>query len=173
MNIKSENIKIAAVRYYDVENNGLVYPNDEQLSYVVLLNRGDVYINLLNPEESLPVFKRVPYTTNYHGTEVCFGTKVRLESGEDKEGEVWLVEPHLTFSEYPMDVSIRDVEDYVIESPIYFVDRARVIEERLKRKIMTPHRRKKLINIMLSDKEKESKVKAFFDDCHGKKVMTK
>ena len=49
MKFKTEDLRIAAVRHFDIEHNGLGYT--EPLGLKVLLQRGDTYINLLNPGE--------------------------------------------------------------------------------------------------------------------------
>ena len=43
--IKVKDIKLADVRYFDREHNGLEFT--DAVSRVILLNRGDTYINLL------------------------------------------------------------------------------------------------------------------------------
>ena len=70
MMIKTENIKLAEVRYFDVENNGLEYT--PPLSHVILLNRGDTYISLLNCGDFAPIYKRVKHTSKIYNEDYCF-----------------------------------------------------------------------------------------------------
>ena len=128
--IKVKDIKVADVRYFDGEHNGLEFT--EPLSRVVLLNRGDTYINLLNPGEFAPIYKRIPNTTNAYSTEDYFGTKIEHVSGMERTGEAWL----LTDGDFRCifsgdEVTIKEIEDYVLRSSYYFHNRAELIDRRL------------------------------------------
>ena len=90
MVIKTKDLKLAQVRYYDEKHNGLEY--SEPLSNVILVKTEDnLYDNLLNPGEAFPVFERVSKTFNQYSTDGYYGTKMRFVSGKLASGEAWLL----------------------------------------------------------------------------------
>lgn len=170
--IKVKNIKVADVRYFDGEHNGLEFT--EPLSRVVLLNRGDTYINLLNPGEIAPIYRRIPNTTNAYSTEDYFGTKIEHVCGEEKTGEAWLLADidfsRIFCSEF---VDIKDVEDYVLRTCDYYHNRADLIETRLQREGLSPRDIMLLVDTKVKDKEKKAAMDQFFAERGVHKVYTK
>lgn len=178
MKFKTEDLRIAAVRHFDIEHNGLEYT--EPLGLKVLLQRGDTYINVLNIGEIAPIYMRVPYTTNKCcvqselGVDDYFGTKVDLVSGEVQEGEAWLLtDRSVAFEMGKKEVTLRDVEDYVLRSSEYYPDRASIIHDRLQNGRLSFGERKTLIRTMNKDWESNNKVSEFFAERGIQKVIQK
>lgn len=162
MKIKTRDLREAAVRHFDVANNGLEYTLP--LSRVILLNRGDTLINVLNPGEIAPIYYRVPNTTNYSGSmDDYFGSKVDLEQGKTKDGEAWLLEDtdfRLIFGEE--EVSLREIEDYVINSNNFYHNRAELIKNRLQHERVSLKDKRRYAEILVRDEVSQGEMDSFF-----------
>ena len=170
--IKVKDIKLADVRYFDIHHNGLEFV--EPVSRVVLLNRGDTYINLLNPGEIAPIYSRIPNTTNAYSTEDYFGTKIKHESGMERTGEAWLLTDVDFRCVFPSsEVSIEDIENYVLRSSYYYHNRAEIIERRLKRGKLSNREVMLLVDTRVKDEEAKAKMDKFFAERGVKKVYSK
>ena len=171
--INTKDLKIAAIRYYDDEHNGMEFT--DPVSHVVLLNRGDTYINLLNPGEVCPIWVRVPNTTNAIGSsDEYIGTKIDIVQGDIQSGEAWLIDDTDMSSCFGKEnVSLRDVENYVISSSDYFHNRAELIQDRLRRERMSYRQRRELIKIKEHDGVKFGEMEAFFEERGVQKVKQK
>lgn len=170
MKIKTSDLREAVVRHFDIANNGLEFT--APLSRVILLNRGDTYVNVLNPGEIAPIYYRVPNTTNYCGSlDDYFGSKVDLVQGETKDGEAWLLEDtdfrHIFGKD---EVSVREIENYVIFSDDFFHNRRDIIEQRLRSDKMSFRTRKKLVRIIDADSVKQGEMDSFFAERGIQKV---
>lgn len=170
--INVKDLKVADVRYFDKEHNGLEYA--EPVSRVVLLNRGDTYINLLCPGEIASLYRRIPNTTNPLSTEDYFGTKIEHVCGEEETGEAWLLTDVDFKSIFHRDeVTIEDVEDYVLRSCYYYHNRAELIERRLNRSKLSTRDIMLLIDTKVKDKEGKAKMDEFFAARGVQKVYSK
>ena len=169
MKINTRDLKLAEVRYYDAEHNGLELTRP--LAYVVLLNRGDTYVSLLNPGEIAPIYERVPRTVNVTSTGDYFGTKVRQLSGDSDSGEVWLLTDYDFVTKISKEkVDINDVEDYVLDSNLFFKDRIALAESRAKRSAI---QRFKMGKIIAADQEDMNNMLSFFAERASQKVYQK
>ena len=169
MGIKTKDLKLAEVRYFDKENNGLELT--PPLSYVVLLNRGDTYISLLNPGEFYPVYKRVKHKSNVYSEDEYIGTKVELMCGEVCNGEAWLLNDvdfnkHFGCEEVDMDT----VYDYVITSSLFFKDRLELAKNYANRHGLPFFT---IRNIVKKDQKSIDDMNAFFAEREKQKVMKK
>ena len=172
--IKVKDLTVADVRYFDQAHNGLEYT--EPVSRVVLLNRGDTYINLLNPGEIAPIYRRVPNTTNPHSTEDYFGTKIEHVCGEEVTGEAWLL-ADVDFKRifHDDEVTVEDVEDYVLRSCSYYHNRAELIERRLQkcRSRLSNRDVMLLVDTKVKDEHSRAKMDGFFAERGVQKVYSK
>lgn len=170
--IKVKDLTVADVRYFDKAHNGMEYT--QPLSRVVLLNRGDTYINLLNPGEIAPIYRRVPNTTNPLGTEDYFGTKIEHVCGEEVTGEAWLLADvdfsRIFHSEY---VDIKDIEDYVLRTCDYYHNRADLIESRLQRGGLSTRDIMLLVDTKVKDSHSKEEMDRFFAERGVQKVYSK
>lgn len=178
MKFNTTDLKVAAIRHFDVEHNGLEYT--EPLGFKILLKRGDTYINVLNIGEVAPIYTSVPYTTNKRSDqgdavgEGYFGTKVDLVLGEVQDGEAWLLTNRsVGFEIGKTEATLRDIEDYVLRSDDYYPDRASVISDRLQNERLSRSKRKALIDIMEKDWESANKMQEFFAERGIQKVIQK
>ena len=170
--IKVKDLKVADVRYFDMAHNGIEYA--EPVSRVVLLNRGDTYINLLNPGEIAPIYRRIPNTTNAYSTEDYFGTKIEHVCGEEVTGEAWLL-ADVDFSRIfaSDEVSLKEVEDYVLRSTFYYHNRAEIIENRLHQKRPNKREIMLMVDTQVEDEKKKAEMDKFFAERGVQKVYTK
>lgn len=157
---------VAEVKWFDSINNGLEFTT-EPISHVILYNNGDGYFNVLNPDESLPLYKREPSATSRSGREYYIGSAVNLVSGETVAGPAWLltdIDLSKSFSS-ASSVSLPEIENYVINSPLFFHDRKPFLESMLKDKnngasFIERMRWKRLID---SDTSKLARMHSFFE----------
>lgn len=172
MIINTKELKIAAVRYFDKDKNGLELT--DPISHVVLLNRGATYISLFSPGELAPIYKRLPCTANKCGLEDSYGTKIKLVSGEVQTGEAWLLTDTDFYSVFGKGlVSLRDVEDYVIESGDYFHDRADIIRQRISSERLPIRDKKRLLKIVQQDEINKGNMDSFFKERGVQKLNVK
>lgn len=156
-NFNRENLHLAELKYFDMEHNGIeVTP---PASFVVIYGADGQYFNVLDPLEELPTFERVPGTTNSYGDDY-FGTKVRVLTEHCSTGPCWLINTDEDVrGAFTGDVvTRREIEDYVLGSPLYFKDRLDVAKERLV-KFEQPFR---MARIVRREKEKAKEVDEFF-----------
>lgn len=178
MKFNTRDLKVAAIRHFDVEHNGLEYT--DPLGYKILLKRGDTYINVLNIGEIAPIYTRVPYTTNKHRfqgdalEDSYFGTKIDLVAGVEQEGEAWLLtHKDLAFEMGKSEVSLRDVEAYVLASSDFYPDRTSIVQDRLENEKLSFSDRRTLVKIMNRDWESNNKMQEFFAERGIQKVIQK
>ena len=157
-NFRKDSLKLAELKYYDHKHNGIEV--SDPLSYIVLVQVGDRYFNALDPIEELPTFERVHGTTNSYGDDY-FGTKVRLLTDGCSTGPCWLItnERDLSREFYGDEVSKRQIEDYILLSPLFFKDRIDIARERLSR-FEQPY---KMASIIGREKHKLDEIHAFYD----------
>lgn len=122
--IKANKVRLAQVRYFDVEENASEIPHEPAYAFLIKVN--GVYINPFNPIEEVPVYERVWYSnTTWEGRE--FGTKIVLAQGEVQEGKCYILELEMGKKLFDKDmITIKDLEDYMFNSEDFFVDRLEV-----------------------------------------------
>lgn len=170
--IKVKDLTVADVRFFDKEHNGLEYT--DAVSRVVLLNRGDTYINVLNPGEMAPIYRRIPNTTNAYSTEDYFGTKIEHVCGEEVTGEAWLlVDVDFKRVFHKDEVSMEEVENYVLGSCYYFHNRAELIERRLNQGRLSTRDIMLLVDTQVKDKHSKEEMDSFFAERGVQKVYSK
>ncbi len=171
--IKASNLVIAEVKFFDKERNGIEYC--DAVSHVVLLRRGNSFFNVLNPGEAEPVFKRAMCTTNVvveNGAE--YGTMVSLVEGEERTGEVWLLTNRTFDSLLGKDeVTLREVEDYVISSDDFFHNREQIVLDRMKRERCGVRTKRNFADILINDAAKRYNMRKFFGERVPGKVYIK
>ena len=107
----------------------------------------------------MPTFERRPCTTNIYSGQEYFGTKIKVLTDEFSTGPCWLLCDEKFRRCLPgQEVSLLEVEDYVLDSPLYFKDRLDIAKRRL-RSFEQPF---KMARIVRCDKEKEGCVEEFF-----------
>ena len=127
MKINTKDLRIAEVRYFDTEHNGVEIP--PLTAYAFLLKVGEEYINIINPGKDYPVYERVPYSnTTREGWE--FGTKIILATGECQDGLCYVV------GNTPMEdvfcvstVTRRELIENIVKSGEFFIDVAEIHEK--------------------------------------------
>lgn len=120
--ISTKNIRAVGLRYFSEEDNGIEL--SKNLGYAFLVKVGeDFYINPFNPLEGYPLFERVPYSNvTIYGEE--FGSKVSLVCGEEKTGPCYITLADDATQIFKKDtVTVGEVEDLILRSPYYFMDR--------------------------------------------------
>ena len=131
--ISTDKLRLAKVKYFDVKHNGVEVTGEDP--YVFLLNINNTYINLFDPVENLPVYDRLPYS-NTTKSGVDFGSKIVLKQGEERDGLCYVIENTKVKGLFNRDlVSIVDIENYMIHSDKFFIDRRDLLLNNSKFKI--------------------------------------
>lgn len=170
MKIDTKNLKIADVRYYDSEHNGLELTCP--ISKVVLYNRGDTYVNLLNPIDFTLVCKRVPGPTSWEGERL--ETRIVPLAGQVVTGEAWLVTDFDFGNYFGSDtVDLEDVENFVLHSSYFYKDRLAIVQRKLSQGRISWGLRRDLMEVLASDMEEHEAMKEFFEERKPQKVIQK
>ncbi len=154
--IKSAGLKLAELRYYDEDHRGLEV--SQNLAYGILYTDNENYMNIFASDE-YPVFKRVIGTTNVIvSTGEEYGTCV-VELTEAKEsGPVWLIVDDKFGDKFPKEITIKNLEDYVLSSKFYFKDRTDIAKKRLHDTMNLS-----LMGVILKDRKHKKAMDNFFD----------
>ena len=155
---KRDKLHLAELKYFDMQNNGIEL--SEPASYVVVYEIEDgKFLNALDPFEELPTFERIPCTTNIYGGQDYYGSKIRVLTDNYSTGPCWLLCDEKFRRSLPgMEIPLSEIENYVLDSSLYFKDRLDIAKKRL-RKFEQPF---KMARIVRCDKEKEGCVEEFF-----------
>ena len=126
--MRTKNLKIAEIRYFDTLNNGIVIPSQEV--YTFLEKVGDKYISVFTPEVEYPIYERVPYSNvTFDGWE--FGTKIMLLSGECQDGLCYVIERIPIEDVLRVDeISKEELEEVILKSNVFFVERIDIIQRK-------------------------------------------
>lgn len=121
MKMKTNQLRIAEVRYFDTYHNGILVPSQE--TYTFLYKMGNQFINVFTPEIEYPVYERVPYSNvTKDGWE--FGTKILLVSGECQDGLCYVMERTPIEDVLRVDeITKEELEDVVLKSNLFFINR--------------------------------------------------
>ena len=126
--VDTSKLRLAQLRYFNLERKASEIPDEK--AYAVLVEVNGTYVNVLNPIEELPVLDRSPYTNTTPDGQHEFGNQLFLINGELQDGPCYILErgnlrDHLRRE----TVSISDIENYVLNSKEFFVDRVELIEK--------------------------------------------
>lgn len=153
-----ENLHLAEIRYLSLENNGVEFGNP--IGYTFLMNRDSIYMELICCSSDIPVLKRLPFSNttrdgeDYGSKMAVVGNKCYLESGP-----CYVLSNTTTREIFEKDVvSKEELEDYILASDKYFVDRKFIATERMDKE---PSRMKRII---AKDKKDEEKYIKFFEE---------
>ena len=151
-------LHLAEVKYFDIKRNGIELT--DPASMVIIYGEDGKYLNPLCHCEEFPTFKR-SHVPNYNGrTDEYFGTKVIQLTEECSTGPCWLIRDKDDFEDKLDDqVTLAELEEYVLASPYYFKDRLEIAKRRL-RNFERPFA---MTRIIRRDKEDYAKYCEFFD----------
>ena len=122
--ISADKVRIGQMRYFDMEGNGTEIPKEK--GYAFLVNINGVYINPFSPFEEIPVYDR-GREQNYTLDGEPYGTKIKIASGEVKEGPCYVLEKDDGREIFDKEeVTMKDLEDYMFASQDFFFDRMEV-----------------------------------------------
>ena len=149
-------LRLAQVRYFNEERMSSSLPR--QAAYAFLVQLGDAYFNVFNPTENLPVYDRVPYTNvNEFGEE--FGNMISLVYGEIKDGPCYILQSLPVDKLFEKDtISFLELENYMINSSLFFVDRIGLIEDSMKKNSIKFSK-----SLLLKDFERLEQLNCFFE----------
>lgn len=165
MGIDTSKIKLAELKYFDEKHNGVEFTEPQSLG-ILLFVKGR-YVNLFEPGECYPVFKRNRFYGCFDGNGSQYGTKLEIASGEAITGPCWVLRD-VDFKDVfgKSIVDYEDIENYVLGSDDFFKDRMKIALERLE-KFRRPAKMMKIIN---RDMDKTIEMEEFFLD-RGHKVQ--
>lgn len=154
--IRTENLRTVGIRYFSKKENGVEVSRNLGFAFLFKIDENH-FVNLFNPISDYPVFIRVPYSnvTNY-GEE--YGSKMSLVSGEANTGPCYVTISETATELFNKEVvTVGEVEDYILSSPYYFVDRSDIAMTRLRKKTIQMHK------IMEADEKSYAEMKDFFE----------
>ena len=155
--IKADQLKLAKVKYYDAEANGIEVNGLD--AYAFLMKAGKDYVNVFDLTSNLPIFERVPYS-NTTKDGVNYGTKVIQISGEaDKSGLCYVLETSTAKDLFEVEeLDEEALKRYIVSSKKFFIDRKSIIQDN-----PSLIARMKALPILLSDEKKHDKLRKFVD----------
>lgn len=168
LKIESSKLRLAQFRYYNLERQASEIPDDK--AYTILAEINGTYINVLNPLETLPVYDRSSVYKNYTKDGMHeFGNKIFLVNGEEQDGPCFILELINMQNEFGKEiVTMKDIENYVLNSRMFFPDRLKLLE--INRKQISSLYRKKLL---LEDTQKLNRFNEYFSSFEKGKELEK
>lgn len=152
MVVETNKIKLVDLRVYRKELG--VEVDDEMPKALVYLNQYDgKYHNLLETSEEYPFMKRVPYS-NTTTDNISFGTKLLVENPSQIETvgicAIECKDPFIEEVRKEKYRDIKEIEDMILYSDLYFKDRVGIIKRRSNQK----DKKRKLARILNRDWER-------------------
>jgi len=154
--IKTENLRLAAIRYY---SKGVGVEVSDPVGYKVLEEYGkDTYINPLNISDEYPIFERAPYANvNNDGFE--YGSKMRLVNDVNVSGPCYVLFNTNLKDSFEEDlITVEDLEEYILRSNYYFRERSQIALDRIK------YHPIQMLRILKKDTKSEEKYNKFFEE---------
>ena len=161
--INVKDLRLAELRCFEDNNIKLRNP----FGYGILLKiKNNDYVNVLNVMEKYPIFERkqvislspkgnfqVENLGNYNGN------TLKLLTNEDnlKNGPCWLIDEE-SFDSLGEQVTFEEIENYVLDSDLFFKDRMDIAQDRLSR-FKKPF---KMLGIIEKDRRELSALKHYF-----------
>lgn len=154
--IDTNRLFLGGMRFFSKEDNGAEL--SDNLGYAVLYKIAeDIYINIMNPLEEYPVFLRVPYTNvSSYGEE--YGTKLALVSKKVETGPCYVISSSFKELLKVDNIDLEGLEDYILNSSYYFIDRTDIAKDRLKK---NP---RKMNSIIKNDSKSYEEMVEFFEN---------
>ena len=154
MKLKTKDLRITEIRYFDTLHNGVLVPSQE--AYTFLQKIGDQYVNVFTPEVEYPIYERVPYSnTTKDGWE--FGTKIMLVSGECQDGLCYVMERTPVQDVLRVDeITKEELEKVILKSNVFFINRIDLLKKE----------KNSFFNRQLrEDQKKMKKFQQYLDSC--------
>lgn len=146
--IKTSKIELVDLRLYS-KGQGVEVDDQMPKALVYYDETDNKYHNVIMQEETYPLLRRLPYSsTTANG--VDFGTKLLVEDQSQIE-EVGICailsdDPFIDEIRKQPDIHIRELEDIMLNSSLYFKDRIRIIERRVNEEIKIPRKIRKKVS---------------------------
>ena len=125
-NIDASKLRLAQVKYFDEEHNGIEVTNTD--AYVFLYDVNGQYINPFDVFAELPVYQRVPYSNTTRSGE-DFGSKIQHVQGDIKDGPCYVIgftKVEDLFRNEDLDTEV--LKDFIIHSRRFFIDRPELMK---------------------------------------------
>ena len=154
--ISSNCIKMVDLRYY-VDGKGIEL--GDTLSKGVLVDFGNGrYVNPFCISDIYPIFKR-DFSSNTTVDGHSFGTRVCHVSNKLVTGPCWILD-NKDFSEVigKSEISLEDLENYILISNEFYKDRIRIAEKRL----FKGKKKRKMMRMIAHDEELLAEMERFF-----------
>ena len=167
--IDSKKIRLGKVSYYSMSHNGSCVPPID--AYVFMVNVNGVYVNPFNEEMNFPVYDRSPYScTTRDGDD--YGNLIQNVQGEDRNGTCIVLERFDVGESFgEKELSLGMLEDYILSSNKFFVDRLNLIQENISDNVILRFLQEKSKKCkykrsqLLKDKKSLSQLTSFLWDC--------
>lgn len=154
--ISSKCIRMVDFKYY-VDGKGVEHT--DSLSKGVLVDFGNGrYVNPFCISDSYPIFERgFSSNTTYGGH--SFGTRVHHVANKLTTGPCWILDNKDFSEEIGKDeISLDDLENYILMSNEFYKDRIRIAEKRL----FKGRKKHKMMRIIARDEESLAEMEKFF-----------
>lgn len=124
--LKTEDLRLARVKYFDIEHNGAELTDVE--AYAFLQKVGDKYVNVFDLTEDMPVLDRSIYPNVMRNGEE-FGNRLIHVCGHLTDGPCYVIEPVNVRALFGYDlIGSNELKEYVLRSESFFVDRLNLIK---------------------------------------------
>ena len=143
--IETSKINLVDLRLYWKEE-GVLVDNIMPKALVVYDKSDNKYHNIIVPEETYPLIKRLPYSnTTSYGLE--YGTKLIAEDpSQINESCICGIDLFIEDLKKQPYIEMEELEDKMLYSNLYFKDRIRIIEKRINNSIKVPKKLRKKVS---------------------------
>ena len=146
--MKTSEIKLVHLRLY-IKGEGAEIDSSMPKALVIYNEEDNKYHNIIIPEETYPLLKRLPYSnTTISGEE--YGTKlIAVDPNQKDETCICAIltdDKFMSELKEQIYIEMKDLEDKILYSNLYFKDRIRIIEKRINNGVKVPKKLKRLIS---------------------------
>ena len=163
MMVKTSNIYLAELRYYDKSrHSSIAFPEE---AYALLEKNDNGYTNLLNNDINLPVYKRAHRemeSLDSNGNYIAYRTYIILDSGVEEDGFCYIVEGRSLSDAFSKEnVDYDDIKEFVLKSSLFFYDSIDILKDSIfyQDKAIKMQEKKDEFDQMISDYYGEKMVK--------------
>ena len=153
--IKTKDLKLARVKYFDSEHNGVELTPIEAYAFIQWSDEDQRFVNLFDDEENLPVYARSLYPNVAPNGEE-YGNRLINVYGPVENGPCFVIEPVDVSKLLDMKaITWEGLKEYVLHSDKFFVDRIPLIENE------KPSRRIRFMKKLISDHKHMAELRAY------------
>lgn len=152
-------MRLAELKYYSKEDNGVEVSSPLSLGVFMLL--GGQWFNVFDVSDDSIIFERLKYYGNVTSDGLEYGSKLKVVSDEEKDvsGPCWILDDEPFSKTIGKDiVTVKEIEDYLLDSKEYFKDRNDIAHQRL----LSWSEPARMVSIIKKDNKSKMKMDEFF-----------